>query len=1155
MKSQDSLPLNSTPQLDRLRAVEGEGRAQLVALLREAAKLEHCLLNSYLTAACSIKSHPDELATLPSVTGAPVENRRRAIQFELLRDWKTSSLLVAREEMFHLHLVNTMLRALGERPEFGLPERVTTDEGSGWRIPDWRPIIEGSPQQGVTVPIESFTEPTARSFVVWESTDALQDDDLFGQAALELFDGLRNWEIKLRVEGILLNETKGNASKGEAEKAALKDLRDQLVTLYETLPPAAEQKAPLVPEVFAAAPPPEVRFQSIADLYNRAILPLFEQAFQFGWVTEDNRYLGNELQGFSADEGFLTIPPIYRGKNFDDQAKKNRYSSMGNYMSVRQIVRQIVDEGEGFKDFEKLARELLQRDPGEYARALQSVKEGAPAWLNRGERLRASHLYRFVIMMMQLRHENALCKASGLQFSPSREPIELGDDIGLKQMAEELPAQFNACYLALCAWMSRLYERQGWVVDKQRRQAIEGLASWPLMSLAIRPMLEMASFFGPKAQAGLFRQDVAGLPQTPVHAVQLAQLFHGQDRSEQVNARADYFAVRVLEDVANWAEDQLRFVARLKDDNARAMLTARLKEILVLREFKKQFTFREHGGYSGIMPDANYNEPVKRATRYEEDPTMSVLNPDDPPPLFVNTLVLRLRFCGFGRVQLATDPDPPLDESGFTGTHMLHAADAPARFDRSLFWQKHDKAIVRGPHKVPAGHEAPPDLGVRCVEASLFTATQASAALQPLGTMSSAGAVQASGLQYDLTVSGLLPLLGLKTSEFMGDKQIRLDLKARRDGLSPYLVGENHLVWRDGEPIDPFILSIQCDGAADEEELSREVYNEGKPLIEFDPLQRLQSRRAPVGFDSVANMPAWVKPYMPESVRTFLVDSTNPRGFLKNRADLLTAALAEQMRGFNRETPSRAEVDEVVSLAERARLINLPRNTTVGWLPAALHYGHTVSGDLKMPADEGRSLPFLEALGKQTNLNLKVQGKLPDRSAPNARWLAHYTLASMDTDALGNLIFGELYIPLSVEAPERGGDPITVRKRWSFAPGTQEAMRAYAGDFTKPFWANFTFNEAKTERSIEISKDVTISETLEQAGPQGYTYRLTGLPSVSSYTGQFEVGQDGRDELVWTVKFVADNPEQVVKTLGLIGSASAQMSSALQSRFTPREQG
>ena len=65
-------------------ATDASGRDVLVQLLNEAAKLEHCLLDAYLYTASSIKSTPQEFATLPDGR----VNRRRAIQFERARLWK-----------------------------------------------------------------------------------------------------------------------------------------------------------------------------------------------------------------------------------------------------------------------------------------------------------------------------------------------------------------------------------------------------------------------------------------------------------------------------------------------------------------------------------------------------------------------------------------------------------------------------------------------------------------------------------------------------------------------------------------------------------------------------------------------------------------------------------------------------------------------------------------------------------------------------------------------------------------------------------------------------------------------------------------------------------------------------------------------------------
>jgi hypothetical protein len=77
-----------------------------------------------------------------------------------------------------------------------------------------------------------------------------------------------------------------------------------------------------------------------------------------------------------------------------------------------------------------------------------------------------------------------------------------------------------------------MYEIPHWMEDKNRREAIEMLASWPLMSLAIRPFLELASFFPIKFQQ-LFCVDPDAFPLLPIHAQQLRNIYASQERSEK----------------------------------------------------------------------------------------------------------------------------------------------------------------------------------------------------------------------------------------------------------------------------------------------------------------------------------------------------------------------------------------------------------------------------------------------------------------------------------------------------------------------------------------------------------------------------------------------------------------------------------------------
>jgi len=77
-------------------------RRRLVALLTEAAELEHALMCQYLYAAFSMKRQVDEGVTWQ--------------QLELMRRWEASIMLICRQEMEHLGLVCNLLTSIGEAP-------------------------------------------------------------------------------------------------------------------------------------------------------------------------------------------------------------------------------------------------------------------------------------------------------------------------------------------------------------------------------------------------------------------------------------------------------------------------------------------------------------------------------------------------------------------------------------------------------------------------------------------------------------------------------------------------------------------------------------------------------------------------------------------------------------------------------------------------------------------------------------------------------------------------------------------------------------------------------------------------------------------------------------------------------------------------------
>jgi CDGSH-type Zn-finger protein/uncharacterized Fe-S cluster protein YjdI len=80
-------------------------RDQLVAMLCEAAEVEHCLMCTYLYGAFSLKQRTDEGLT---------EAEQQAV-----RRWRATVIDIAIDEMLHLALVNNLLISIGATPHYG----------------------------------------------------------------------------------------------------------------------------------------------------------------------------------------------------------------------------------------------------------------------------------------------------------------------------------------------------------------------------------------------------------------------------------------------------------------------------------------------------------------------------------------------------------------------------------------------------------------------------------------------------------------------------------------------------------------------------------------------------------------------------------------------------------------------------------------------------------------------------------------------------------------------------------------------------------------------------------------------------------------------------------------------------------------------------
>ena len=119
----------------------------------------------------------------------------------------------------------------------------------------------------------------------------MQDENPFDEKSMSLFGSLYEFELDIHIESVLYN----------IDDAALyRELKDKIGVLYKEVAPVTPEIAPgLAAEMnqpISPLPPLEkLKFQSIAEFYNKGILPLYEQAFDFGWIRYSNSNLINEL--------------------------------------------------------------------------------------------------------------------------------------------------------------------------------------------------------------------------------------------------------------------------------------------------------------------------------------------------------------------------------------------------------------------------------------------------------------------------------------------------------------------------------------------------------------------------------------------------------------------------------------------------------------------------------------------------------------------------------------------------------------------------------------------------------------------------------------------------------------------------------------------
>lgn len=131
-------------------------REQLFHLLAEAAEIEHTLMCSYLYAAFSLKE------------GAEAHFSDK--EAEAVRQWRTTMMGVAVEEMGHLLLVANLTAAIGGRPHFTRPNF---------------PVSPGYFPSGVVLRLTPFSLDTLDHFIFLERPTGVERQDGDGFASAE----------------------------------------------------------------------------------------------------------------------------------------------------------------------------------------------------------------------------------------------------------------------------------------------------------------------------------------------------------------------------------------------------------------------------------------------------------------------------------------------------------------------------------------------------------------------------------------------------------------------------------------------------------------------------------------------------------------------------------------------------------------------------------------------------------------------------------------------------------------------------------------------------------------------------------------------------------------------------------------------------------
>ena len=172
-----------------------------------------------------------------------------------------------------------------------------------------------------------------------------------------------------------------------------------------------------------------------------------------------------------------------------------------------------------------------------------------------------------------------------------------------------------------------------------------------------------------------------------------------------------------------------------------------------------------------------------------------------------------------------------------------------------------------------------------------------------------------------------------------------------------------------------------------------------------------------------------------------------------------------------------------------------------------------------------------------------------NRTDANSRWLAVYSKSIMDTDALSDFCWAEVYIPMEVEPVIAGGQRF--EQSWEFPLALADGVTAFACDFSHPFWTKGYVIDGE-RRTLLYEDGTTVVEQLRKKSPYGYEYEVSGYKGLSNALASFTVEKTAQTaKLRWRLNYSAADSATMLAVLRFAAQLAAAAGNTLNAAFAP----